>query len=100
MAGAAATILANLGEHFTVWASVCSGIATVVIALGRTLNFGERWRFHRRLRYGFQSLDDRISRYLSLSGDENPAELKEIYSKLDELRAAEADIPGITGSTN
>lgn len=76
------------------WLSrVLTGLAAFMIGVERALNFGERWRYHRRLRDGYLSIYNRYSLAVLLPRAQREAALTKVIEDLDLLRGSEGDIP-------
>ncbi|MER7457488.1 hypothetical protein [Micromonospora sp. NPDC126480] len=70
-----------------------TGFAAFLIGLERALNFGERWRYHRRRRDAYQSLLDRLNLARAVKGPKREELLDRLVDDLDRLRTSEGDIP-------
>jgi hypothetical protein len=92
----ATTALAALRQP--VAAAICSAIATFVIAIERTFNFGGRWRWHLLMQSAYSPLAYRLNA-AALNQDEGEREkaYKAILRKLETLGASEAFLPGAGG---
>jgi hypothetical protein len=76
------------------WARLASAIATFVIALSRSLDFGGRWRFHTQMRNAYMALEDRVNRLDVLPAADRAAVAAGIFDDLAALRASENTRPG------
>jgi hypothetical protein len=79
-------------------AKIAAGIATLIIALARALDFGGRWRWHLEMRNAYQALIDRADEVHVLPDADKLAAMKAIYDKLEKLRTRESGIPGAGGT--
>ncbi|MEU5263988.1 hypothetical protein [Amycolatopsis sp. NPDC021455] len=70
-----------------------TGLAAFLIGVERALNFGERWRYHRRLRDSYRSLHDRFTLASELPSPQSDELLTKIIDDLERLRRTEGDIP-------
>ena len=87
-------------EYFWI-TSVLSAIAGVLVALERSLGFGQRWRFHAELKSGYKTVLDMISFYFVISHEDADQKKKiraEIWQSLNALRNRESAIPNSGGS--
>jgi hypothetical protein len=83
-----------LPSSLSLWAKAASAIATFVIALSRSLDFGGRWRWHLRMRSAYKALIDRVDGLDVLSDADRRVAAKKIFEDLADLRAKEPTIPG------
>ncbi|MDJ1473544.1 hypothetical protein [Xanthocytophaga flava] len=78
---------------------ILSGIAALLIALDRSLNWGARWLYHRTMRHEYLIIEAKISFYENitqdLSSEEKHKYYLEIYNDLYTLRRREAYVPGV-----
>ena len=97
LALAAAGTATVLPESMSTLARISAGIATVIIAAARALDFGGRWRWHIEMRNAYMSLLDRVDALAVLPhADQGPAAVR-IYDDLAALRTRENGIPGSSG---
>ncbi|WP_410617095.1 hypothetical protein [Amycolatopsis sp. lyj-109] len=75
---------------------VLAGLGAFLIGAERALNFGERWRYHRRLRDAYQSILDRFTLAVEASGVQRDELLAKITADLDQIRRSQGDIPNGT----
>ncbi|MFG1642662.1 hypothetical protein ACGFMK_20420 [Amycolatopsis sp. NPDC049252] len=76
------------------WLSrVLTGLAAFLIGAERALNFGERWRYHLRLRDGYQSIHDRFALAVQASDAQRDELLVKIIADLEQLRRSDGGIP-------
>ena len=95
MAAMAATTTATvLPVAYSTWARAAAGVATFMIAVGRALDFGSRWRWHLNMRARYAVLLDRIDQVGLLPYEERAKALSAIYDDLAKVRALERTIPG------
>jgi hypothetical protein len=59
----------------------------------RSLNFGERWRYHLRFRGAYQSLLLRLSIARSLDPPKQQEPLEEVLTDLEGIHRLEANFP-------
>ncbi len=82
-------------------APVLSTTAGLVVALERSLGFGQRWRFHTEMRAGYITVKDMINMYFSYPQEEKEQRAKakaEIWQSLNALRSRESAIPNSGGA--
>lgn len=76
-----------------------SALATFLIALERTLNYGERWRYHREMRHGYLGILQKLVFYENMgegySVDAKKEYLERVYFDLNALALREGQIPGV-----
>lgn len=87
----AATITAAIEP---VVAAVCSSLATALIAIGRALDFGGRWRWHLQRRSEYSRLVYRLNAVALLAPGDQRAGVRAVYEALIEQKALDAGIPG------
>ena len=91
-----ATILASAASWPTELSWVpraLTGLAAFLIGVERALNFGERWRYHHRLRDSYRSLHDRLTLASDLPSPHSDELITKILGDLERLRGTEGDIP-------
>ncbi|MEU8604727.1 hypothetical protein [Streptomyces parvulus] len=95
MISMAATTAATIipGDQ-SIWARISAGIATLLIAVARALDFGARWRWHLNMRSRYEVLLDRVDKVSLLPVDERRAALVQVYDDLAKVRSLERGIPG------
>jgi hypothetical protein len=75
-----------------------TGAAFCLILLERTLNFGGRWRFHRRMQHAYTSIADDIDIFLARAEHLTRSEIadkgKRLSKELQRLRRKEGNVPG------
>ncbi len=70
-------------------------IATAIFAIERSLDFGARWVFHRRLRCGYRGVLLQLNLVNAREGMEaKRAQLNKAVDSMNSLAEAESDIPG------
>lgn len=96
-----ATTLIPIDTQWAPLLKILTGLATFLIALERTLDFGARWRYHREMRHGYLAVLAKINFYENLPGEFGAEERKryyaEIYADLFSLGRREGEIPGTGG---
>ncbi|WDU63866.1 hypothetical protein LRS56_04855 [Pseudomonas poae] len=75
------------------WAPICAAIAGLFVASERALGFGARWRYHREMRFSYESIIDMLGFYPYLPEDERPKYLRDIFAALYAVRSRESAIP-------
>lgn len=92
---AMATLLpSSLPKDTFVWAApVCSALAGLFVAMERALGFGARWRYHREMKSGYESIIDMLEFFPVLPAPEQPKYARDIYAALYAVRSRESAIP-------
>lgn len=93
----AATAAPWTGQHAWI-ARALTGLAAFLIGAERALNFGERWRYHRRMRGAYQTILERLSVARALDAPEQRTAVQGVITDLEQLRTMSGDIP--VGSLN
>lgn len=93
----ATTLLAGDAEFVTI-VRILSGLATLFIAVERTLAYGERWRFHREMRHGYVGILNKLAFYEVAPTTYTPEQkvklIEQVFADLRALGMKEAEIPG------
>jgi hypothetical protein len=92
-----ATVVPNT-SNWPLAARVATVIATLVIAMLRSLDFGARWRWQLHMRAAYLQLLDQLAVATTLTTQDRRAEVQKVAAALTELRGRESAIPG-TGAT-
>jgi hypothetical protein len=91
-----AALLPNLGVFYL---KIISGIAAMLIAIDRALNWGARWIYHRQMRHEYLVILAKISFYENMpenfTDEEKKAHFMEIYTELYNTRRKEVSMPGV-----
>jgi hypothetical protein len=78
----------------TAWAPrLLSGAAALLIGIERALNFGERWRYHLRMRSSYRGLRTRLALARALTGERRREAVDRIVDDLQNLQRVEGDLP-------
>jgi hypothetical protein len=80
-------------------AQILTAVATILVALQRTLSAAERYTFHREMLSGYRSVADAIDTFDLVPADKQQAYTEQIRRDLLALRRREAGLPGVTGAT-
>jgi hypothetical protein len=72
-----------------------AALAGLLVALERSLSFGQRWTYHIEMKAGYRWIDDMISFYECLPDDQKPKYLADIWNDLYALRRRDSKIPGV-----
>lgn len=83
--------------------SILSAAAGLLVALERSLGFGQRWSFHTEMKAGYITVIDMINFYFAIPSEEKDQRLKlraEIWQSLNALRSRESAIPNSGGAAN
>ena len=92
----AATGFATVAPASGSWplaARIATGLATLLIAMLRSLDFGSRWRWQVRMRSAYMQLLDQLA--LAMAADDRNTQLEQVTLALVELRGRESSIPGV-----
>jgi hypothetical protein len=78
---------------------IMSGIAAILIAIDRALNWGGRWIYNRQMRHEYLIILAKISFYENMPKNFTEEEIKmyymEIYTELYNTRRKEVSMPGV-----
>lgn len=90
-----ATILPTMlpKDSYTWAAPLCAAVAGLFVAMERALGFGARWRFHREMRFAYESILDMLEFYPILPAAERPKYARDIFAALYAVRSRESAIP-------
>ena len=83
-----------LPTSLSLYAKIAAAVATFVIALSRSLDFGGRWRWHLEMRNAYTALLDRVAQLDVLPEPERAEAAKRVFDDVAALRARENTIPG------
>jgi hypothetical protein len=75
-----------------------SAVAGIIIAAERALSFGARWRFHKEMQNGYESLIDKIDFLPALQDTDKQKYIDDIRAGVYALRSRESTIPGAGGA--
>ena len=93
------TSLAALLPIDVFYLKIISGIAAMLIAVDRALNWGARWIYHRQMRHEYLIILAKISFYENMPKNFTEDEIKtyfmEIYTELYNTRRKEVSMPGV-----
>lgn len=93
------TSLAALLDVDVFYLKIISGIAAILIAIDRVLNWGARWVYHRQMRHEYLIILAKISFYENMpenfSDEEKKKYYEEIYTELYNIRRKEILMPGV-----
>ena len=86
----------NSGEVLLWSAKILTGLATFLVALERSLNFGARWRYHIDMRNAYQSILDEMnfSKIMYTDKEKLAETLANIRAELRVLRKRGGELPG------
>ncbi|WP_223488775.1 hypothetical protein [Pseudomonas sp. A-RE-19] len=89
------TTLATLlpSTNFTWVAPLCSALAGLFVAMERALGFGARWRYHREMRFAYESIIDMLDFFPVIPAPERPKYIRDIFAALYAVRSRESAIP-------
>jgi hypothetical protein len=89
------TTLATLlpSSNFSWAAPLCSAIAGLFVAMERALGFGARWRYHREMRFSYESIIDMLDFFPVIPPLERPKYIRDIFASLYAVRSRESAIP-------
>ncbi|MFS2069795.1 hypothetical protein ACEN9D_13610 [Pseudomonas sp. CT11-2] len=89
------TTLATLlpATNFTWVAPLCSALAGLFVAMERALGFGARWRYHREMRFAYESIIDMLDFLPVIPASERPKYIRDIFTALYAVRSRESAIP-------
>ncbi len=90
-----ATLLPSIPSStpFTWAAPLCSGLAGLFVAMERALGFGARWRYHREMRFAYESIIDMLDFFPVIPASERPKYIRDIFAALYAVRSRESAIP-------
>ncbi|MFF4629676.1 hypothetical protein [Streptomyces griseorubiginosus] len=91
---AATTAATVIPADHAIWARIAAGVATLLIAVARALDFGARWRWHLNMRARYAILLDRVDKVALLPVNARSDALGQIYDELSKVRSLERGIPG------
>ncbi|WP_445577854.1 hypothetical protein GKKCFE_11490 [Pseudomonas sp. E141] len=76
------------------WAApLCSALAGLFVAMERALGFGARWRYHREMRFSYESIIDMLDFFPAIPLSERPKYIRDIFAALYAARSRESAIP-------
>jgi hypothetical protein len=77
------------------WAALlCFALAGLdFVALERALGFGARWRYHRKMRFSYESIIDMLDFFPVIPLTERPKYIRDIFAALYAVRLRESAIP-------
>lgn len=88
---AAATLLPSTSYAWL--APMCAAVAGFCVASERALGFGARWRYHREMRFAYESIVDMLGFYQYIPRSERPKYIRDIFTALYAVRSRESAIP-------
>jgi uncharacterized protein len=94
-----ATLVPSIAPAYVIVGQILTGLATILVALQRTLGAAERYTFHRQMLAGYRVIDDYITEYPLVLATDQPALLVQIRQDLLALRRREAGLPGVGAAT-
>lgn len=91
--------LASLLPIDSKYLKILSGMAAIIIAIDRSLNWGARWLYHRHMRHGYLNILAKITFFENLpsvfTDEERKIYFREIFTDLYTLRQKETEMPGV-----
>lgn len=76
------------------WAApICSALAGLFVAMERALGFGARWRYHREMRFSYESIIDMLDFFSAIPISERSKYIRDIFAALYAARFRESAIP-------